>query len=91
MMTAEIRQIGNMPALFVNGERQVPMLLFTNTEIDGGSRRDICAKEIQLAGAHDMHLHSVCCHLPVHQPRGQRDFSMAIEAMDTVMRAIRRR
>ena len=86
-MTAEIRQIGSMPTLFVNGERQGPMLLFTNTEIDGGARRDICAKEIQLASAHDMHLHSVCCHLPVHQPRGQRDFSMAIEAMDTVMRS----
>ena len=43
MMTAEIRQIGSMPTLFVNGERQVPMLLFTNTEIDGGARRDICA------------------------------------------------
>lgn len=85
-MRAEIRSIEGVPALFVDGERRVPMLLFTNTETDGGARRDICARQIRMAKAHGLHLHSVCCHLPVHQPRGQRDLSSAIGAMDTVMR-----
>lgn len=86
MMTVEMRVVNGLPTLFVNGEKQVPMLLFTNTEIDNGARRDICAKEIRLAGQHDIHLHSVCCHMPVHQRSGERDFSVAIESMKTVLK-----
>ena len=34
MMTAEIRQIGSMPTLFVNGERQVPISRHLYIEAD---------------------------------------------------------
>lgn len=85
-MIAQIKPVGGMPALFVDDRRQVPMLLFTNTEVDGGARRDICVRQIRMARENGLHLHSVCCHLPVHEPRGQRDLSPAIGAMDTVLR-----
>ena len=85
MISVEMRAVNGQPAFFVNGKKQVPMLLFTNTEIDNGSRRDICAKEIRLASEHGIHLHSVCCHMPVHQLPGERDFSVAIESMKTVL------
>lgn len=84
-MKAEIRRIGGVPTLFINDVKQVPMLLFTNTET-GRDRREICAKQIRMARDKGMHLHSVCCHLPIYQARGQRNLAPAIEAMDTVIR-----
>lgn len=84
-MNAEIRKVNGMPTLFIDGEQQVPMLLFTNTEADGGARRDICKVQIRQALEKGLHLHSVCCHIDLNTPTGERDLSPAIGAMDTVI------
>lgn len=85
-MKAEIRSASGTPTLYIDGEPQIPLLLFTNTEIDGGARRDICGKEIRMAAAQGFHLHSVCCHIDVGEPRGLRSLETAIEAMNTAIR-----
>lgn len=58
-MKVEIKKQNGVPTLFIDGERQVPMLLFTNTEADGGARRDICKNQIRQALEKGLHIHSV--------------------------------
>ena len=84
-MKVEIRKQNGVPTLFIDGERQVPMLLFTNTEADGGARRDICKVQIRQALEKGLHIHSVCCHINLNTPTGERDLSPAIGAMETVI------
>lgn len=85
MLKAEIRRINGIPTMFANGVRQTPLMLFTNTEIDEGTRRDICGAQIRMAAAHGLHLHSVCCHLNVGEPRGSRGLESAVAAMETAI------
>lgn len=84
MLTGKIRITDGLPVLFINGKPQVPMMFFGNTEI---GKNDICRKQIRLASQHHIHIHSVCCHLPVWQKRGARDFTTALDALNVAVEA----
>ncbi len=83
-MIAAVETKGGLPQLLLDGVPVEPVLFFANTEI---GRNDVCEKEIRMAAAHGIHLYSVCCHLPVWEPRGRRDFGPACEALELTLRS----
>lgn len=85
MLTGKIDITNGLPALVVNGQREVPMMFFGNTDIV--DRYDVTAKGIAMAAAHGVHLHSITTVLPVYQKKGQRDFSHAINSMRLALKA----
>jgi len=79
MLSAKIKIENKLPQLYVNDKREAPMMFFSNTEI---GKDEVCEKQIKMAAEHDIHMFSVCSHLPVWQKSGKRDYSSALKALD---------
>lgn len=82
-MKAQIRIENKIPYLYINGAKEIPMMFFSNTEI---GKDDVCEKQVRMAADNNIHIYSVCSHLPVWQSRGKRDFSAALKALDLAIR-----
>jgi len=83
MKEFKVTRAGGLPRLTIDGAVQTPVTFFTS--IGAPDRRYIAKMQIEESAKRGVHIISVPCSAPIMQPRGQRSFKSATDALDLVL------
>jgi len=83
MREFKVAQVNGIPRLTIDGAVQPPVTFFSNTSAP--DKEYIARLQIKMAGEHGVNIITVPCSAPVMQPRGERSFHSAVNALDVVL------